>query len=141
MAKRQAKSEISLTGGTVVSKRNETLPCRLSTEELLDWGQKLASLEADIRAQLEHADSVKKQLKADEQRLKSEMTFVSSVVKAKAEPRAVEVQCELDENSRTRVLEVRTDTGEVIRKRPARSDELQPELPIAVNDEQAQSEE
>lgn len=114
----------------VLSRKTETLECKLNEDELLDRGQQLARVDGELREHKSHADQVKSQLKADEARLDSERHFLASCVRNKSEPRSVEVECVLDSKNRRRVLEIRLDTGEVVRSRAAREDELQRDLPL-----------
>jgi hypothetical protein len=97
---------------------------------LLDRGQKLAQVEADLQDHQTHADQVKKELKARESQLKAERAFLANVVRARKEPRDVEVQAFLAERA-GHVDDVRMDTGEVVRTRPAREGELRGRLPLA----------
>jgi hypothetical protein len=112
----------------------ERLPCQLTQDELLDRGQKLAQVGADLATHRAHADQVKKELRARESQLEADRAFLENVVRSKQEPRDVEIAAYLGERP-GHVDDVRLDTGEVVRSRPAREGELQGRLPL--NDESA----
>ncbi len=108
------------------------LPVPLTTDELLARGQRLAQLQRELAAHAAKESSVKKELGKEKARLESEICVFSNVIADKAEYREVEVQSE-QKNKRT-VLEVRSDSGEVLRDRAIREDELQEELPLKEKD-------
>lgn len=109
----------------------ELLPVPLTEKELLDRGQQLAQVDADIGAHNEHADSVKKDLKAKEQALSSERARLANVVRQKREPRQVTTSgiARWKENI---VETVRADTDEVIRRRPLEAHERQQILDLGM---------
>lgn len=101
----------------------ELLQVRLSDAELLDWGQRLAQVEVDLREHQLRAKAVRKELKEEEAKLKAIRSSLAGVVRSKEEARPVEIQSYL--SARGQVEDIRTDTGEVVRTRPAREGELQ----------------
>lgn len=124
MAKSTAKKQGPLVR---LHDKVEPHPVKLSAEELLDFGQRLSSVEYDVRSHESHADSVKKDLKAKETALVAERSRLAGIVRSKAEHRDVRVTVWKDLDARE-YREVRDDTGEVTFKRPLRPDELQAHL-------------
>lgn len=110
-------------------KFEEQLPVVLTEVELLERGAKMAQVDSDLRDHRQHADSVKKTLKSKETALESERSRLAAIVRAKSEPRPVEVE-RLHDLGRRLAYDVRTDTGEVIpgSTRPLREEDLQGEF-------------
>ncbi len=109
MAKKQSKP---LTQ-KVLLKTTERLPVKLTEDELLDFGQRLAQVESDASTHAAHADSVKKELKAKETALDAERSRLAGIVRSKHEPR--DIDCHLIGYFETnRVNTIRLDTGEVV---------------------------
>jgi hypothetical protein len=122
MAKKPPKKDAKQIGSDV-----KPLPVPLTQAELLDFGQRLAKQDSEIRGHEAHADAVKKDLKSKEQALDSERSRLSNIVRNKAEVRDVRVSIWRDYQARE-LREVREDTGEVVFTRPLRGDEFQTEL-------------
>lgn len=102
----------------------ELLPVPLTRDELLDRGQQLAQVDAELRAHNEYAESVKKDLKSKESSYASETARLANIVRSKKEPRQVKTQsiARWEQN----VVEViRVDTGEVLRNRALEPNERQ----------------
>jgi hypothetical protein len=74
----------------------ESLPVKLTEDELLDLGQQLAQVESEVKAHEEHATSVKAGLKHREAQLDAQRAEVASKIRAKSEYRDVRVQTTAD---------------------------------------------
>jgi hypothetical protein len=107
----------------VLSKEHETLPCDLTSEELEQKGQDLATICEEIsQVEAEKSDTAK-QFKERLERLEAKKSVLARQVKTRSEEREVEVHALLLVDDRT-VRTVRTDTGETVRQRPASEREL-----------------
>jgi hypothetical protein len=111
----------------------QRLPVALTDAELLAFGQRLAKCQADLTEHNMHAEQVKKELKAKESAIEAERAHLSGIIREKKELR--DVQCErwahYDEGD---IVELRTDTGEVIYQRRMEMHERQVSLPIPKGD-------
>lgn len=130
MAKEEKKPK-GLKGGFIIATRTDKLWVKLTDQEMLDRGQQLARVNADISDHQSHVESVKKDLKAKEAELEAKRCYLAAVVRAQSETRDVEVQVEQDTDDRRLVQVIRIDTGAVIERRPMRTEESQEELPLA----------
>lgn len=93
------------------------LPCKLTNDELLNYGNELGSIIQDITTEEDRQVGLKQELKARLAGLESRRTGLATKVTRKEEVRDVEVEVELDfVNDMYR--EIRLDTGEVITERP-----------------------
>jgi hypothetical protein len=110
------------------------LPCELTPDEWLErQGQLVGSTQSrELREQA--LVMWKAERKAEEEVLKADISHVANdcfrlakIIKARSEPREVEV---VDELEKAEVVSYRTDTGELISRRAAVEHELQKELPI-----------
>jgi len=115
------------SGLVYLQEKIEQHPVALANDELLEFGQRLSSVEYDVRSHESHADSVKKDLKAKETALAAERSRLAGIVRNKAEHRDVRVVVLKDLDARE-YREIRSDTGEVTFKRPLRPDEMQDSL-------------
>ena len=105
------------------------LPCKLTDQELLDYGAELGSTIQDISAEEARQTSMKTELKARMTALEAKSAELSTKITRQEELRDVKVEPRLDFKAGI-YREVRTDTGEVIRERPITDDERQEELEI-----------
>ncbi len=107
----------------------ELLAVDLTTEELLDRGQRLAQQHQLLREHEDHAEQVKKNLKSQEAAIVAERSRLSGIVQQKKEPRDVMVErwARYDDGV---VEDVRMDTGEVFRSRRMEQHERQATLPL-----------
>lgn len=133
MARRSKLTAFSpIKGDKVINTFTEQLDVRLTEEELLERGQRLAQLDSELKQHDEHAKNVRDELKANETRLRAERTRLSNVVRNKKEPRTVECQ---DEAMYKRGLAVviRLDDYTVVRERELHSTEVQESLDLEVD--------
>lgn len=114
---------------TFIRREVRPLPVVLKPEELAERAQSLADCETRQREHDAHTESVKKELKAKETAISAERSRLAGIVKAKAEPREVEVDV-LHLSKEREYREVRKDTGEVIFHRPLNAQELQRDLDL-----------
>ncbi len=105
-----------------------TLDCELKDHEILAYGRELAQVTSEAGSEESRQASVKKEMSARLAGLEARRTEISAKVNRGRELR--EVQVEITANYETGMAtEVRTDTGEIVRERPLREEEKQPELP------------
>jgi len=122
------KAVVELATEKAVRFEMESLPVRLTEDEKLDRGSKLAQAEQELRLHHEEAEKVKKKLKANESEIVSRMAFYAEVVRSGQEPRSVKVGVFRHPKRDGWVQDVRDDTGEVVRERRAMENELQEPL-------------
>ena len=104
------------------------LPVKLTTDEKLTAGARLAELDGELHEASENATQVKQALKAEETRIVAERTRVAGLLRRGTEMRDVKVQVFHDYED-GELTEVRVDTFEVVFQRPLTEDEKQPTLP------------
>lgn len=102
----------------------EQHPVALTDRELIAFGQRLAQAEQQLAEHEARADAVKKDLKAQEQKIVGERSRLAMVIRDRAELRDVKVTVWRDV-PRSEVFHVRDDTGEEVHRRPVRMEELQ----------------
>lgn len=95
----------------------EMLPCVLSPSEVRDRGMLLAQLLEELDEAQAALDLAKSKFKGVEAEIESRISETRSAIATKAEKRLVEVIVYADDEH-DRVVTVREDTGEEIRKRP-----------------------
>ena len=100
----------------VVGRSQEMLSCLLTTEELADRAQQLAAKVGEAGNHAAHSEQVKAGLKAEEKRIESEIHRLGMIVTRKEEPRVIDVEV-VDDYEDGLHLEIRQDTGEVVRSR------------------------
>ena len=100
----------------VVGRSQEMLSCLLTTEELADRAQQLAAKVGEAGNHAAHSEQVKAGLKAEEKRIESEIHRLGKIVTRKEEPRVIDVEV-VDDYEDGLHLEIRQDTGEVVRSR------------------------
>jgi hypothetical protein len=111
---------------TVLNTKTEELPVRLSPDELRDRGERLAFIERQLVDHKVAAKAQKGALKQKETELLAEIDKLSTHIHAKEEPRQVVI--EVRPTGKGEVEDVRTDTGEVVRRRTPSDSERQPEM-------------
>lgn len=117
----------------------QTLPCRLTPEEVAAHADQAARLHAEIAQHEMRSAEVRSRLKEEHQQLTVDLAVAMERVRTKTEPR--EVRCREVLLADERLVEtVREDTGEVISRRPARANELQTPIPFGPRKVQAESE-
>lgn len=111
-----AKAEKKPTLPEILFAGTESLPVKLTEEELLDLGQQLAQVESEVKAHEEHAVSVKAGLKHREAQLDAQRAEVASKIRAKSELREVNVETTAD-YKRGIATTTRLDTMVKVRER------------------------
>jgi hypothetical protein len=106
-----------------------TRPCavRLTSNELLEFGERLAQVEDDIATENAQQEDTKKGMKARISALEARRTELASIVRRKHETRDVQVDLVATADD-GKVREVRQDTGEVIFTRLLSDEERQKKL-------------
>ena len=110
-----------------VSNSNEFLPCKLTNEELLDYGDQMARVQQDINAEEDRQKSAKEELKSRMAKLESQRSELANKVARKEEYRDVEVETTINYEAET-YSKIRLDTGEVLFQREITEEERQMEL-------------
>ena len=103
------------------------LPCKLTDDELREYGQDLAKVRQDILTEEARQVSLKQQLKASLTELEARSLKLSSMIARGEEARDVDVEPQLDFKRGT-YCEVRLDTGERIGERAVTAEERQENL-------------
>lgn len=105
------------------------LPCKLTDEELLGYGNDLATVIQDMATEEDRQVSLKQELKARLTDLESRRSVLSNKITRKEEVRDVEVEPSLDFDIGA-YRETRTDTGEMIFERPINEHEQQEQIEL-----------
>lgn len=116
-------------GNEVRRTEKRNLSCTLTDEELIERGEKLATLTQKIEQTEDAQASEKKQMKEALDGLYDAQRAIATVVKTRAEYRDVDVEIVLDYDV-LQVREVRTDTGELVKARAMTDAERQMGLPM-----------
>lgn len=116
--------------GKILSSYTDLMPVRLSDVELLIAGAKLAEAEREARDQEKSAQTIKADLNAKKKAADEKLADFAAIVRNKSEARQTLVQVEQDPKDGRYCFEIRTDTEEVIRRRPLQDDERQRALPL-----------
>ena len=103
------------------------LPCKLTDDELREYGQDLAKVRQDILTEEARQVSLKQQLKASLTELEARSLRLSSMIARGEEARDVEVEPRLDFR-KSEYCEIRADTGERISERLITEEERQEHL-------------
>ena len=111
----------------ILKNTTETLPCKLTDEELRQKGDDLASITQELDAEEGRQKDIKDQLKAKLSGLQSKQREISLTITRREEFREVKVLTQLLVNDQM-VQKIRQDTGEIIEARPARDLEMQSTL-------------
>lgn len=113
----------------VVETKVRELPVRLSTDEVLARGQRMAQLKQDLEELKLETKTLAKERKQQAEELEQEISSLARAIREKEEKRPVDVEVRFVGNGR--ILEVRTDTGETLIERAADDEEAQqPLLPV-----------
>lgn len=131
-------SEKKMAVRRTVARSQETLPCQLTRDELADRAQQLAAKVGEAGNHAAHAEQVKAGLKAEEKRIESEIQRLGLIVTRKEEPRVIDVEV-VDDYEDSLHMEIRQDTGDVVRSRPLSEHERQLSLAEAKKAEAAAS--
>lgn len=115
-----------------IRERIDPLPVKLTTDELLSYGQRLAQARIDMATHLAKAESIKKDLKAEESKIEAEWSRIATIVSNKSEFRDVRVDVIHDFETEEEV-HYRQDTAEVVSRRPLTLDELQVTIDEAID--------
>ena len=121
----------------------QTLRCELPTEEVAKRADRAAHLVAEHEQKRDDLDALKKQAKAELDRIEAEHKALSAQVRDKAEYRSVECEKILD-FKRWQVTVVRFDTFETVTERPMTQSErqqAQEELDLGESTEEPEPEE
>ena len=113
--------------------QTKMLSCRLTNDEVREYGQKLAVILEDIANEVARQASFKQEMKAAVTGLESQAAALGSKIRRREELRDVEVQPELDFEAGV-YRESRIDTGSVIKERPITAEERQEFLPLVDGD-------
>lgn len=114
---------------TKTTKETRQLRCKLTDEELLAAGERLAELLDNFRQAVSDRESVVKQYKAKEAELEAEIESQQILVRNKSEIRKVPCVNVLDYTD-VHCWVTREDTGEIIVDRKLTEDEKQSSLPF-----------
>lgn len=122
MSKKEVPSKIRKLRETT-----ELLPCRLTNEELLVYGNDLGATIQDIAAEVDRQESVKREMKSRMSKLEATRTELASKITRKEEYRDIKVEIILDFEA-DKYKKIRLDTGEVTFERPINDEERQESL-------------
>lgn len=107
-----------------IKKVSEKLPCQLTDEERLNFGDMMATASQDVDAAESTKKSAVKQLNYEIQEAKTERDRLARIVNSRTEYRDVTVSVRYDYES-GKVIKTRTDTGEIIEDRWMTDEEKQ----------------
>lgn len=105
----------------------ELLSCRLTHDELREFGGELAGVLEEIGNQTSREESIKKELKAKMAGLEARRDEIASIVRRREQLRSVETVWERNYAAGF-ARKLRLDTGEITVTRQLREDERQPKL-------------
>lgn len=109
---------------SVSHKETFTLPCKISDEERIDFGRKLAQANTELTQAEMRKKEAASQFGAVIERTKAEANRIANIISTGEEYRAVECEIILDYDA-GRALTFRTDIEEVTDSRPLTRDERQ----------------
>jgi hypothetical protein len=126
VATKKSKSGKQAETAAKLGEFEQHLPCRLSQNEELEIGQRLAKAHEDLATHDAHAKSVRDELKAAETRLLEESSRLASILRHRSESRPVLVEQWAD-YARGVYYERRTDTQQQVpgSERPLKPEERQ----------------
>ena len=127
------KDPKAIVGDKVIGTKSESMPVKLTPEELAEMSRRLAHVQEEMESHESHAKQVKAGLAATQERLASERSLLAMNVRNKAEIRPVEIQEEADFKSGV-VIEVRADTETIVRKRVLHQHERQQYMDLRTDD-------
>lgn len=102
----------------------EQHPVALTEKEMLAYGQRLAQQEQQLSDHHEHAEGIRKALKAKESAIQAERSRLALSIRDKAEIRDVKVTVWRNVGTK-HLFHIREDTGEETYRRHLRNEELQ----------------
>lgn len=108
-----------------ISQHTERLPVPLTPEEFHSRATRVAQLHGDLAAHINSAKSAAAVAAARKKEIESVITQLAEQMRSGEETRDVTIAVVLDANE---ALEIRTDTEEVLRRRPIRPEEQQRKL-------------
>ena len=114
----------------LIDRFQEQLPCNLTDEEFVERARHLALVCQDIESEGSRQTQIKANMKATLTKLEAEQSRLSLIVSRKSEVRDVACSVVADDD-KGEALTFRSDTDEVIRRRPLEPNERQLPLPIA----------
>jgi hypothetical protein len=118
--------------GRLIRREVQMLSVRLSPDEVRARGERLAEAEGKARELLTRKKTIAAKLKEEQLEIDGELLTLGAIVRNRAEPREVEV--EVRQAGKLSVIEVRTDTGEVVLERTMLENERQSEMFAAKGD-------
>jgi hypothetical protein len=104
---------------------NRNLPCKLTGQELLVMGDKLATLNADAAALEEDKKRVNADFKARDESISADAGIIVRCIQTRIEYRSVPCLVIWDGPEKGIVSTMRTDTSEVFEQRPMTPSEMQ----------------
>lgn len=105
----------------------DTLPCQLTDEEVLKFAGELANANKEVDNAIDEKKFLTQQASAKVKRAEAHRDEITAIVASRTEWREVTVH-KLHDYVNGKVIETRTDTGEVIRSRDMSDDERQASL-------------
>ena len=123
----------------------ETLPCKLTTEELLQKGVAIADAHAKMAELEKELDGIKKHFKAEIETCEKDIQKLGTQLQTGKEYREVECSITYDFDDKKIKTYIRKDTGEIVHEYPVSESDLQEELRFreeleAAKEEQAEEE-
>lgn len=109
--------------------KHEQLLCKLTEEELKARAHRLASTVAELEGVALRKKDLTAGLNAEQKRIEAERSHLAMIVREGKESRPVVVEITRD-YAHAELVETRTDTGEVVRRRTLTTEEMQQELPL-----------
>jgi hypothetical protein len=113
----------------IIGKHVEDLSVKLSDEEVMERGNRLANIEGEIERHTSHETNVKADLKATRSRLEAERGRIAQQVRSRSELRPIEVEIVADFKAGL-VRDIRVDTCATVRTRALSEAERQGALKL-----------
>lgn len=123
MTKNTKRTTVTDTPLRLLRTERRLLPCILTEEERRQYSKQLAARYQDSKDMKESHKSMKSAMSADEQAIDAEVSRVATILNTGIESRTVDVQVRAGLEGK--VVETRTDTGEILIVREGRPEELQ----------------
>jgi hypothetical protein len=118
----------------------ETLPCKLTTDELLQKGVAIADAHAKMAELEKGLDGIKKHFKAEIETCEKDIQKLGTQLQTGKEYRDVECSITYDFDDKKIKTYTRNDTGEVVHEYPISETDLQEELKFREEVERAKNE-
>lgn len=112
-----------------LGEHQEMLPVRLTESELMDRARKMGRVHNELEAHQAKAALVRQKLKVESEELEEERGRLAQCLVMGTEPRATKVEAWANYVA-NRFEEIRSDTGEVINKRPLKPEDKQGEFDL-----------